>query len=225
MFEENEKCIISKEDKIFISYYKNFIFEYERDYIFKLFEKNIIYYTDEESQVIIYGNKIDIPRKQVAYGELGTTYTFSNVTVNAKDWNENSELCKIIKKIRDKVAKRFNYNPNFVLINRYENGDKSIGYHSDDEKDLIENSPIVGVSFGAEREILFKFEPKKKFFTYINNLNKKRQNKSLMLTNGSIFCIHYPTNLFWKHSIPKIKKVYSPRISLTFREMIKNNKK
>ncbi len=212
MFQENFRLIANLEDNIFISYYKNFIYD-DDNALLKFFEKHIIYNSDEESKIKIFGKEIMIPRKQVAYGDKGTTYSFSGTTINARDWNsseEDRELCDTILFLRKKVASRYNFDPNFVLINRYNDGDQYIGFHSDDEKDLDLNSPIAGISFGAEREIVFM------------NKNDSTNKKKMLLKNGSSYCMHYPTNKFYAHSIPKQKSIKGIRISFTFRKMIVN---
>lgn len=206
MFASNFICLLSSSDNIFVSYYKKFIQTEESVKIFNLLEQNLVYNSEKDSQITIMGKKMNIPRKQVAYGDTGTSYKFSGVTVNAKDWNDDNEVCKILRYLRDKIAKRFNFSPNFVLINRYENGDQYIGPHSDDEKDLAKFPNIAGISFGAGRDMLFEHK-------------YKNIKKSLHLTNGSAYCMHYPTNTYYKHSIPKKKGVNMPRISLTFRQM------
>lgn len=160
----------------------------------------------------------------------GQVILFSGTTINAKNWNseeEDQELCKMILFLRDKIASRFGFEPNFVLINRYNNEDQYIGYHVDDEKDLSKYSPIAGISFGSEREIIW--------MSKTDSTNKKK----MLLKNGSAYCMHFhslcntqyysflyqkritcgPTNQYYIHSIPKQKGIKSPRISFTFRQM------
>lgn len=206
MFCQPVQIMSSLDDSLFVSYNKNFICKEESDKLFNLFEQKLKYNSDEESQVTIMGRKFDIPRKQVAYGDPKISYSFSGTTVKANNWNNSDYISKQIKKIRDKVSQRFNCEFNYVLINRYRDGDQCIGFHSDDEKDLEEDSPIVGISFGSSREITFKHKEK--------NITKK-----ILLTNGSAYCMHYPTNRKWKHAILRTKTSVAPRISLTFRKM------
>ncbi len=40
---------------------------------------------------------------------------------------------------------------NFVLVNRYENGNNTIGPHRDDEKDLLPYSSIAMITFGSHK--------------------------------------------------------------------------
>jgi|SaaInlStandDraft_4_1057021.scaffolds.fasta_scaffold08581_2 alpha-ketoglutarate-dependent dioxygenase alkB family protein 2 len=204
MFQGNNISLKDNDGKLNVTYQDNFISE--GDEILQLLNNDIIYNSAEESKIKIFGKEIEIPRRQVAYGETGTSYKFSGTTVVAKNWNDDNELCKFILKVKNKISQEFDFDPNFVLINRYDNGDQYIGFHSDDEKDLVSDSPIVGVTFGHSRELIFKN----------NKTNKK---KSIVTKHGSIYSINYPTNKYYKHSIPKTKHVNTFRISFTFRKM------
>jgi alpha-ketoglutarate-dependent dioxygenase alkB family protein 2 len=202
----------SPQDKLFLIYHKNFISYDTANKIFDILEQNIIYNPDHMSKVKIFGEEHEIPRKQVAYGEPGTFYNFSGTHVDAISWNQDSKLCKILLILKNVVSKQFNCNFNFVLINRYADGNDYIGFHADDEKDLQNDSPIVGLTFGAERD--FQFKNIKSGKNYMFN-----KSNSLVLHHGSCISMQYPTNQFWKHSVPKRAKIKSPRISLTFRVM------
>ena len=197
----------NSKNKLNLVYFKNFLQKQKADEYYKLFEKLIVYNTDEDSKIVIFGKEIEIPRKQVAYGEPGTFYNFSGLKVNAISWNSNDELCKALQSLKNEINKQFNFDFNFVLINRYANGDDYIGYHTDDEKDLSEESPIISVTFGAERDFKFK--------------NKKTDEVvDIVLHHGSCLGMMYPTNKYWKHSLPKRKNIKSPRINLTFRTIL-----
>lgn len=201
-----------KDQVINVEYISLFIDTQNATKIFNTFEKRLIYNSDSESSIKFYGKALPIKRKQVAYGEEGTFYGFSGNRVYARDWNNNSTICKIIKKIRDKVEQQSGESFNFVLINRYKDGDDYVGYHRDDEKDLDKYASIVGVSFGAERDILFKSTK--------NITGSLPDPIKLKLEHGSYFIMKYPTNDNYKHSIPKRKGILTPRISLTFRKLV-----
>ena len=86
-----------------------------------------------------------------------------------------------------------------------------MGWHSDNEKEIIENSSIVSLSFGADRKFSFK--------------NKKtKQTISLILENGSLLEMKENTQKNWLHALPKTKKTKNIRINLTFRQMKNENK-
>ena len=77
-------------------------------YIFELL-KNIEYNSDDESMIKIYGIKMKIPRKQIAYGEPENEYKFSGTSVKPYDWNKsdnniNSKAGYEIKNINNKVG-------------------------------------------------------------------------------------------------------------------------
>jgi alkylated DNA repair dioxygenase AlkB len=204
----------SPQDKLFVIYYKNFIPKSIADKYFNIFERDIVYNSAESSKIKIFGEEHEIPRKQVAYGDPGTFYNFSGIRVDAISWNQNNELCKVLYKLRCMVNKQFGCNFNFVLINRYADGDDYIGFHADDEKDLSEDSPIVGLTFGSERDFQFKNIKTGKNFSFSTG-----RNKSLVLHHGSCVSMQYPTNKYWKHGLPKRAGSKSPRINLTFRVM------
>jgi len=199
------KSMLINKNNLVLDIYHEFIDYKTSKKIFNTLENKLTYNSDESSSILIYGKKIIIPRKQVAYGDKGTFYNFSGNKVMAKDWNEDDIICRIIKQIKAKIELVSGEQFNFVLINRYKDGDDYIGYHADDEDDLEDKSTIAGVSFGCARDIYFKAS---------NNCVQK-----IILKIGSLILIKYPTNQYWKHSIPKRKKIKTPRISLTFRKM------
>jgi hypothetical protein len=122
MFAKPFQMIASLQNSILVSYDVTFIDKQKSQKIFNLFEEKLVYNSDEQSQIVIMGKKINIPRSQVAYGDQKIKYTFSGTTVQAKDWNESGKVCEYIRYIRDKVCKRFHCDFNYVLINRYNDG-------------------------------------------------------------------------------------------------------
>jgi len=171
----------------------------EATQIFKQLNEDVVY--DKKSTVVIFGKKHLIPRKQSGYGDDGTTYSFSGVTVNAKPWIPI--LLKIKSDIEHLTDKQFN----FCLVNYYADGDHYIGYHKDDERDLGPAPWIVSLSFGATRKFYFKSD------------NKSLPVVKTSLNHGCLCIMIHPTNKKWKHSVPKEKHVKYPRINLTFRQV------
>lgn len=155
----------------------------------------------EEQTCIIFGKNIDIPRRHQTFG---VDYKFNGSIQSIQPLND------LMIEIRDKIITHFNANfdvegvPNSCLVNWYENGDEYIGYHSDDERVLVEGKPIYIVSLGAER--IFKMKSK-----------EDNSVVDFVLENGSLFVMTGTTQKTHKHSIPKTKKVKDIRISLTFR--------
>jgi alkylated DNA repair dioxygenase AlkB len=90
-----------------------------------------------------------------------------------------------------------------VLLNLYESGEVGLGWHADKES-LEEDSSIASVSLGAERRFDFR------------NIETK-ETISIVLEHGSLLVMQGLLQNFWKHQLPKSKRVHHPRINLTFR--------
>lgn len=112
----------------------------------------------------------------------------------------------IIQWLIGQVNKSLGTHFNGALVNRYRDGTKYIGAHSDDEKGL-ESGPnkVVGVSFGATRT--FRIRDKKS-----GNIvyNYEWESGTLVIMGGDF-------QKEFKHEIPQQKLVTGERISVTFR--------
>ncbi|XP_041854541.1 DNA oxidative demethylase ALKBH2 isoform X1 [Melanotaenia boesemani] len=168
----------------------------------------------EEAKVQVFGKVYDIPRKQATYGDAGLTYTYSGVKRSACIWTPTLEY------IRDAVTKVTAQTYNFVLINRYKDGQDHMGEHRDDEKELDPSSPIASVSLGAARDFIFRHRDARG-----KQSSQQIERVKLELAHGSLLLMNPPTNTVWYHSLPVRKKVLKPRINLTFRRILLDSKK
>ncbi|KAG8455708.1 hypothetical protein GDO86_001773 [Hymenochirus boettgeri] len=180
----------------------------EADDFFQQLETDIVYFSGDLNRVKVYGKWHNIPRKQVTYGDEGLTYTFSGITLSPKPWNA------VLDCIRNKITSATGMSFNFVLINRYKDGNDHIGEHRDDERELVPHSAIASVSFGACRDFLFRHRDAR-----CKNPVCSIKPVKMELQHGSLLVMNYPTNVYWYHSLPVRKKVLSPRINLTFRNI------
>ena len=98
-------------------------------------------------------------------------------------------------------------NFNACLLNYYHNGSEAMSWHSDNEKEILVNSAIASVSFGAERKFGFR-----------NNFTKEEI--SLILENGSLLIMKDEIQKYWKHKLYIESKITEPRINLTFRMIV-----
>ena len=112
--------------------------------------------------------------------------------------------------IRKRIFEKFKIDFNSVLANFYRDGKDSMGWHSDDEKELGPNPTIASISFGSERDLVFR-----------NKIS--RETLAITQTNGCLILIDGETQKNWQHSIKKTQKVIGPRINLTFRNIINKN--
>lgn len=159
--------------------------------LFHQLEQEIDYLKDPT--LFINGQNYKVPRQIVGYGNPNVSYAFSGIKVAAKPWTPT------LLKIRKDVSRYSGIEFNFVLVNRYANGQDHINKHQDRDCGDV----ICAVSFGDTRKFVFS--------------RKGYQNKNLMLTHGSILTMRHPTNKYWFHHVPKTALKKKPRISLTFR--------
>ena len=160
--------------------------------------QNIPWKNDE---AVVFGKHIVTKRKTAWYGDSNYLYIYSNSAKQALPWTR--ELMNIRQIIENISNTKFNS----CLLNLYHNGNEGLGWHSDDEKSIQENSTIASVSFGAERRFSFKHKQSQKTI-------------SLLLEHGSLLLMKEGTQKNWLHSLPKSKKIIQPRINLTFRRMV-----
>ncbi len=149
-------------------------------------------------EITLFGRKVMQPRMTALYGE--TPYTYSGLRMNPDPFTP--ELSLIRKRVEDICGTSFNA----VLCNLYRNGNDSMGWHSDDERELGTNPVIASVSFGAVRK-----------FRLRHKTDKNLPVQTLHLEPGSLLVMRGSTQHFWKHEVPKEPKIADARINLTFR--------
>lgn len=154
----------------------------------------------QQDQIIMFGKPITTKRKVAFYADNHIDYTYSSVKKKSLPWTP--ELLEIKNLIESHTGAKYNA----CLLNLYHTGDEGMGWHSDDEKEIMVNSSIASLSIGAERKFAFKHKATK-------------ETVSVMLENGSLLEMKGSIQQNWWHSLPKTKKVGVPRINLTFRQM------
>lgn len=164
---------------------------------------DIKYLPPSQNRVKIFGEYKDVPRKQCAYSSpAGMGYTFSGLTVRARDEDE----VPLLRELRQHVEKHTGVKFNFTFINYYEDGNHHIGWHKDDESDMIDGAAIASLTFGAIRDFVFR-------------LVSDHSVKHTVQLDDNMLCVMLPpTNKEWHHSLPKRARVAQPRVNLTFRQ-------
>lgn len=92
------------------------------------------------------------------------------------------------------------------LLNLYETGRHTMGFHHDAYDGLVESSWIAIVSLGAPRSIVFR------------NADRTALHQ-LTLAPGSLLLMSRTTQSAWMHAIPRSPGA-GPRISATFRQFV-----
>jgi alkylated DNA repair dioxygenase AlkB len=154
----------------------------------------------QADQLVLFGKSITTGRKVVWVGDEGCSYTYSGVKKNPQPWTPT--LLAIKREVQAIAKCEFNS----CLLNLYHDGTQGMGWHSDDEKELVKTAPIASLSLGAERKFTFRHKADK-------------TSTSLVLENGSLLLMHSPTQAFWHHSLVKTTRPLTARINLTFRQI------
>ncbi len=185
--------------------------EFEKE---KLKQINFTTINWTHDQIKIFGKQLFVPRFSAWYGDEDAAYSYSGLKLKPTSWNE--KLLFIKEKIENVID---NLEPteinsttkfNSVLLNWYRDGQDSMGWHSDNEKELGQNPLITSLNFGATRRFLLR---------QTEIINSKREKIEFSLTNGSLLIMAGQIQHFWQHAVPKESKINEDRINLTFRNI------
>ncbi|EIK43873.1 DNA-N1-methyladenine dioxygenase [Cellvibrio sp. BR] len=178
-----------------VFYYGKILTQEQANYYFHALMEKIAW---ENDKAMIMGKEIITRRKVAWYGDAPFSYTYSGTTKTALPWiNELLEL----KQLAETESKE-SYNS--CLLNLYHTGEEGMTWHSDAEIALKKNGAIGSFSLGAERKFSFKHK-------------KTKHPVAVILEHGSLLVMKGETQTHWLHSLPTTKKVFTPRINLTFR--------
>ena len=155
----------------------------------------------QQEDIIIAGKSVRVPRLMCWYSEPGAVYRYSGVS------HAPVPLIKSLTRIQQQVQNYCQHGFNSVLGNLYRNGDDSMGWHADNEKELGINPIIASLSFGEQR--LFKMRH-----------NKTKEFLDLQLQHGDLLLMSGALQHHWRHCLPKTRKSKQPRINLTFRQIL-----
>ncbi len=178
-----------------VEYWNDLISESNSDDYLHALLRTIDWRKDE---LYMFGKKIITKRKVAWYGDNPFEYTYSKSTKRALPWTDELQELKTI--IENKTGDTFNS----CLLNLYHTGSEGMGWHADNEKELLIHGAIASLSFGAERKFVLKHK-------------ETKEKVELILQHGSLLMMKGTTQDHWLHRLPPTKKVTSPRVNLTFR--------
>lgn len=155
-----------------------------------------------QESVNIYGKHHQQPRLVSLYGDPGKKYDYSGISLMPFQWTD------LLREIRRRVEDCTDAHFNAVFLNLYRDHNDSMGFHSDDERELGKNPVIASVTFGATRVFLLK-----------HKFRKELPLQKVPLEAVSVLLMRGETQHFWKHGINKQKEPCGPRVNLTFRTL------
>jgi alkylated DNA repair dioxygenase AlkB len=151
-------------------------------------------------EILMYGKPVKVPRYQQAYVR---DYSFSGSV---------SKILPLPEQFKPYLdwSNSLGYPGKFngLLINWYEGGENYIGSHADDEKQLVENSPIITITLSLPGEPrIFRLRNKEKKIV-----------KDIETPNGIVLTMGGSFQKEFKHEIVKTAKLVGSRISITIRQ-------
>jgi alkylated DNA repair dioxygenase AlkB len=120
----------------------------------------------------------------------------------------NTVFSSLINSLRKKVEEYTGHKLLYAQLNYYRDGNDYIGWHTDSE--VKKDDIIASISLGVPRRFVLRYKNYK--------TNKDIPKHEFELGNGSLLIMDYNASTkYWKHILPKMKKVTDPRINITFR--------
>ncbi len=136
-------------------------------------------------------------RKTASYG---VAYNYSGMTY------PKTEMLEDLIAICEKIDRHVGFMPNNCLLNYYPDGNSTMGYHSDNWKELETGTGVVIVSLGASRTIAYRSK-KDAAIEY-----------KYLLNGGDLLYMNNNVQQGLMHSIPQEIQLEG-RISMTFRKI------
>ena len=153
----------------------------------------------ETHRLRLFGREIDAPRRSCWIGDPGTGYTYSRTRFEPHPWPET------LLAVRSRLERDCGAGFNSVLANLYRDGGDSMGWHSDDERELGPEPLIASLSLGATRRFVLRHR------------TRSELRHEIALPSGSLLLMRGATQRNWKHALPRTARPIGARINLTFR--------
>lgn len=153
---------------------------------------------EEKGKIRMFGKWIEIPRKQKSFLR---DYEFCG----AKNTGEEKlppALETLLRWVNTLDYGMFNQ----VFVNWYADGGDYIGQHRDDEPEILKDSAIVSVSFGAARTFR------------VTNPGVRKWRKDFALSDGVVLVMGGKFQKQLKHGVPPTKRSLERRVNVTFRQ-------
>lgn len=169
---------------------------YTPDYLPKVEISDLLHGVElRQNQIAVFGKQHLEPRLTAWFGPA---YRYANIQWDASNFPPHLEhMCS-------NVSDFCKFAFNSVLINFYRNGDDSMGWHRDNEKEL-DHQFIASLSFGSSRTFKVRDRATK------TSLNIELEHGSLLIMENM--------QINYEHALPKRTKLNSPRLNLTFRRI------
>ena len=167
--------------------------------LFQQLQQEILW---QQETLTIYGKQHSCPRLQSWIGSPEAIYRYSGKTFRPDPWTPTTSALNAL------ISKCLQHPFNSLLANLYRDGQDSMGWHSDNEPELGAEPVIASLSLGATRDFSLR------------RVGETRQHLSIALPSGSLLIMNAGMQNRWQHALPKRRNIHSPRINLTFRQIV-----
>ena len=155
----------------------------------------------QPDQIVMGGKPIQTERLVCWMGDKAFSYRYSGDQKTAKPWPDAELPVKAhIEAVTGQVF-------NSCLANLYPTGQQGVSWHSDAEPELGPTPTIASVSLGAPRRFVMRHRA------------GAHADVEVLLRHGSLIVMAGQSQTHWKHQLPKMARVHSPRVNLTFRQI------
>lgn len=161
-----------------------------------------------QGQIQLFGRWVNEPRTMDWCGDL--PYHYAGQWLAPKPWTPVLSALRqqLLQQLADLQVTVPDNPLNHVLMNLYRDGQDSMGYHQDNERELGFHPLIVSLSLGATRRFLVRPHPA----SGIDAAPLRFE-----LATGDVLLMAGRTQADWQHHIPKTRKQVGARLNLTFR--------
>jgi len=158
-----------------------------------------------QREIVLFGRVVMQPRLLAWYGDPDARYRYSGLLLEPLPWHP------LLQSLSLRIGE-FSGSPfNSVLANAYRDGRDSMGWHSDDEKELGPRPVIASLSLGAPRRFLLRSKARPQGTT--------ARSIARVLEHGSLLLMKAGCQQRYQHTLPRTRREVGLRINLTFRRV------
>jgi alkylated DNA repair dioxygenase AlkB len=178
--------------------YHNALTDNESSTFFQLLHEGIQW---QRRTIRLFGKEVMQPRLIAWHGDPQAVYRYSGDTWHPEPW-----IPELVT-LRQRCEQLANTAFNSVLLNLYRDGNDAMGWHADDEPELGHEPVIASLNLGCMRRFDLRHR-------------QSGETHQVWLPAGSLLVMAGATQQWWRHQLPRSKKITEPRLNLTFRRII-----
>ena len=184
-----------------LDWYEHWLNAEDATRLYELLLRELVW---EQRHVVLFGKPIMQPRL-IAWAGVWP-YRYSGQTLPPRPWP--SSVADTLEPLLAELRALGGTELNHVLVNRYRNGQDSMGYHADAERELGPDPLVMTLSLGARRRFAIKRH------------KSKARARVLELTSGSLLVMGGTCQHHYRHALLREPAVTGERVSLTFRQLL-----